>query len=766
MIFYPDKQRLHQSWKELRVFLRIERIKNFGVFNDFSGAGLEEFAPFNLIYGWNYSGKTTLSRMFRCFEKQELHPDYQEAKFSLVDSDNITHSQSFGVRCNVRVFNEDFRKEHLQWDDADGLNPILIVGAENIAARSELEAKEAELKNLEEERSVASQESKRLLDKINSAETDCAKQIANELPVGRFTKVNLRPIIDGWDGKIPVPLDEGEFKKESAKVTSERRDLVLNLEIRINSIDELWRRGLTLLDRDIYKSTVIERLTEDPDLGRWVEQGMSIHKGKSTCEFCEGELTPERIAKLNAHFSREFEELKEELSEVIDDVTKCKVVFDENYYSKVLFYADLQDEFSDAKKDICREVHCYNSLIEELLRALAAKRDNPFNFTISPMEYPNKELIVTANKKFQNVIDRNNERTNLFVIARNRAIETLKNHYAAQAMLKIDLPSLLHKKIERDNQEQAASQRLPSISQEISDLRAKLSNATKGADAINETLERFFGKADIQVIVTPDDRFLLKRGDAHARNLSEGERTAIAFCYFVTKLLENDNDLTNTIVYIDDPISSLDSNHLLHLVAFIKNTFYQFNATAPKHRCLAAQLFVSTHSHDFFHLMWDWMNSMNNGMYRSYLVERTDANGSISSQIIECPASITKYRSEYLFLFDQIASYVASPVNDQQIIFNLGNMTRRFVEGYAAFKFLEFTSIDRSIRDLINDPIDAERARKFMHFYSHTLSRGGGMRLPDMSEAQAVIRLILNAVREHDPIHYDALERARDAIAA
>lgn len=93
-----------------------------------------------------------------------------------------------------------------------------------------------------------------------------------------------------------------------------------------------------------------------------------------------------------------------------------------------------------------------------------------------------------------------------------------------------------------------------------------------------------------------------------------------------------------------------------------------------------------------------------------------------------------------------------------QIIFNIGNMALRFIEGYAAFKFMEYNNIDRSLHRLITDPLAAERARKLMHLYSHTLSRGGGLRLPDMGKANDVVSLILAAVRARDPIHYGSLE--------
>ncbi|MCW5199778.1 AAA family ATPase [Desulfobulbus sp. F1] len=52
----------------------IQKISSFGVFDNFQWSNeLPDFKQFNLIYGWNYSGKTTLSRAFRCFEQKKHH---------------------------------------------------------------------------------------------------------------------------------------------------------------------------------------------------------------------------------------------------------------------------------------------------------------------------------------------------------------------------------------------------------------------------------------------------------------------------------------------------------------------------------------------------------------------------------------------------------------------------------------------------------------------------------------------------------------------
>ncbi|AZO05013.1 MULTISPECIES: AAA family ATPase [unclassified Mesorhizobium] len=746
------------------MFRRISSIKDFGVFNNFAGGSLPEFAPFNLIYGWNYSGKTTLSRMFRCLEDGSLHPDYPNARFDVLSADGTQYDHAFATPCNVRVFNEDFRKAHLRWDDADGLNPILLLGAENIKRRDELTRKETWRAQLDDQRKAAAAEAKRLDERISKAETDCASQIVKELPVGRFNKTNLRPIISAWNGTLPRAQTPEKVQAARAKVSAEQKDGLPDLSITTPLIDQLWRDGSTLLREQIDSSATIAHLVDHPDIATWVEHGRQLHEGRSHCEFCEGELTAARKAALNAHFSDAFNDLKKRIATAIDGLAGQRMEFSGAAYPRSAFYVDLHDEHAQAGRELALARDSFNSGIQALVDALKRKQENPFDVVPAPEDDPQPDPLVAAERRFQALIEENNDRTRRFTSARNEAIAALKDHYAAEAMRQIDRFELEGRIAAQKTIETDSETAIVTLDAEIASIQAALSEATKGAEAINDTLRRFFGKADIRVKVTDSERFQLMRGAEPARNLSEGERTAISFCYFITKLLENGNDLSQTIVYIDDPISSLDAHHLLHVCAFIRTTFYRFNEGASRperHECLAKQLFISTHSHEFFSLMLDWMRKMNDQMYRTYLVERTDANGLVASRLVSCPDSIQKYRSEYVYIFHQIASYAENPQNDHQIIFNLGNLTRRFVEGYVAFKFMEHVNIDSSIDRLITDPVDAERARKFMHFHSHTLSRSAGMRLPDMSEALAIVTLILDAVRDHDPVHYRSLETTR-----
>ncbi len=60
------------------------------------------------------------------------------------------------------------------------------------------------------------------------------------------------------------------------------------------------------------------------------------------------------------------------------------------------------------------------------------------------------------------------------------------------------------------------------------------------------------------------------RDDQIAKNLSTGERNIISLIYFFAKLEETTFDINNSVIFIDDPVSSLDSNHMHRVYAFLR----------------------------------------------------------------------------------------------------------------------------------------------------------------------------------------------------
>lgn len=145
------------------MITKIKHIDNYGVFNDFDwdtsvrdkGNNVAEFKKINIIYGRNYSGKTTLSRIFRSFEKGEIHDKYPGATFAFEHSgqDSMCHLDVANCPYDIRVYNKDYIKEHLSFliDEITGeVKSFAILGEANVALRKEIAEKELKLGSEEE----------------------------------------------------------------------------------------------------------------------------------------------------------------------------------------------------------------------------------------------------------------------------------------------------------------------------------------------------------------------------------------------------------------------------------------------------------------------------------------------------------------------------------------------------------------------------------------------------------------------------------------
>jgi wobble nucleotide-excising tRNase len=246
------------------------------------------------------------------------------------------------------------------------------------------------------------------------------------------------------------------------------------------------------------------------------------------------------------------------------------------------------------------------------------------------------------------------------------------------------------------------------------------------------------------------------RGRRIARNLSEGEKTAIAFAFFLTKLLEDD-DFSDVIVYIDDPISSLDSNHIFQVYSILRAMFFEYvklpNAKGEwKTRC--KQLFVSTHNFEFFQLLNDIP-----GEKCFYLTKRVSPT---SATFVNLPLSMARYTSEYHYLFHLLYNYHHSPNKaDAEHLLALPNAARRFIElyTYAKLPLGRKVAVDERAERLWGEEASA-RILKVLHHFSHLQSIERLMANTDLvSDIDGAITALMEQLQT-DTAHYDALVEA------
>src|SRR5262249_47471686 len=137
------------------------------------------------------------------------------------------------------------------------------------------------------------------------------------------------------------------------------------------------------------------------------------------------------------------------------------------------------------------------------------------------------------------------------------------------------------------------------------------------------------------------------------------------------------NLLADTIVVIDDPISSLDATHLFNTYALIKIQLAS-----------CRQLFISTHSFEFYNFIREWASEDEGDIKRPqtswkkwgvFLIKRTDEGNAVLEQI---PKELLRFKSEYHYLFSMLYQFDKTGGDNFDSLLSLPNVVRRFMEAF------------------------------------------------------------------------------------
>jgi wobble nucleotide-excising tRNase len=257
-----------------------------------------------------------------------------------------------------------------------------------------------------------------------------------------------------------------------------------------------------------------------------------------------------------------------------------------------------------------------------------------------------------------------------------------------------------------------------------------------------------------------EERFkLVRRDGSTAKHLSEGEKTAIAFSFFLTKLQEI-KEFDKAIVFIDDPISSLDSNHIFQVNSIIKEVFFEQNAGTNEWKAKCKQVFLSTHNFEFFGLLRD-IGPTKSTKVRNYLVRRVSPT---TSTFMNMPDSMAKFSSEYNFLFSVLDEFQKAPdKTDFKVLMHVPNAVRRFVELYTYSKYPDGTkgSVDTRA-DRLFGAEKSKRILKVLHYFSHGNNIERIATNTDlMCDIEGAVGDLVEILEANDPLHLEALRAAQ-----
>ena len=777
---------------------KIKSIHNYAVFDDFDwdsnirdkGNNVVEFKKINILYGHNYSGKTTLSRIFRTFEKGCMHEKYLTAQFELEHSGatNLSHETLGACPYVIRVYNKDFVGENLRYltDEEGSIKPFAILGEENVEIKKQIEEKEKTLGN-EEEKTGLRYELKIKGDKHRAKQVertskqnildDKLRQKAND-DIKRnslYNEVtyNITKIND--DIKIlksePRPLLEHKEIDEKKRLLKEQvKNNIQTLSVIIPSFPAIHDEAENLVSKEIKPTESIQDLINNALLQEWVRTGIEHHKGKrSNCAFCGGRLPVNLWEKLDAHFSKESEELRYSIRDHIalidQEKEKIKGILK---LEKTQFYSVIQGRFDEKKKEWDGEIKLYCSNMDVMSAELRKREKDIFKTRKISKLVDNAIKIQELQNSFNDLITENNNKSNTLPNDQTLAKLQLRLDEVAKFIRDIGyddeqkrIKELTDEENELNKTTMELLEKIKTIEAETDGLKIRLTDERKGADKVNEYLNHYFGHKSLKLVAIEKEEnsgfhFQIMRGGEVAHNLSEGECSLVAFCYFMAKLEDIDTKNKELILWIDDPVSSLDSNHIFFVFGLVENAIAKpVKQTDGTNIYKYKQMFISTHNLDFLKYLKRLSHPKNNIEY--FLIE----SGEKESRLRLMPDYLRNYVTEFNYLFHEI--YKCTDKNNAHVehtcFYNFGNNLRKFLEAYLFYKYPVNMPIEGKLKLFFEDDETAVAltnriANELSHLYE-IFDRG--MRPLEIPEISKVANYVLDRMKEKDGEQLKAL---------
>jgi wobble nucleotide-excising tRNase len=792
-------------------------IANFGSFQGLewkktvrdSGKNVKQFQRLNILYGRNYSGKTTLSRVFRALETQRLPLNYVGSSFTVYgDKGNVDHTGLVGHNYDVRVYNRDFVTDNLSFLVNQEIGRVIktfaIVGEQNKEIDDAIAAIEAKLGSVEGKAGLRFElEAKRKeRDRTKSAHSTASNGLDDKLRSHAAEKIKKNP-------HFRSPIYNIEHIRRDIATTCKPGFVALTTEEQAGRIKLLQQEALPditdtlvvalklgsltataepLLSKAITPTKAIEELLKDSALQLWVKQGMGHHREKrSTCAFCRQDLPHDIWQVLDEHFSKESGDLETSLDVAITSVTnEISSIAGLNTFAGTQFYANERTAFEVCSKALSQALAVYKKDSEALKKSLETRKNNLFQpAALKPPTHDAQEIA-------KHVAD-----INALIATSNGKTATLeKDKAAAREALRLADVFAFANAIAYDKElgwiaalkttSDAAGTAFTDAEKEIRDaeaevqaLRAKQKDERMGAEWVNSLLNNFFGHDGIKLEARDGGdkatvKFEITRNGKSAYNLSEGECSLIAFCYFIAKLDAPESKGKDLIIYIDDPISSLDGNHIFFMFSLIESLITKpVKKPDGSNSYRYKQLFISTHNLDFLKYLKrlsipmkklpavEGIKARNVSDHEQFMIERNGA----SSNIVLMPSYLKDYITEFHYLFHQIYKCrdQAAAAENHEPFFGFGNNLRKFLEAFLFFKFPYHDDKNDSferIKKFFGEEEDTAIAlvNRLNNEFSHLEAvPDRGFKPVEIPEIARVANYVLDKIYASDKVQYNSL---------
>ena len=716
---------------------------------DGRAGGAPDFARYNLLYGWNASGKTTLSRVFALFTPSGSPRLPLGARARIRVGEDVLDSQKDQDRTRfpVCIFNRDFIDTNLQREDYTRAPALFIVGADNIRLSNRI----AMLTKRRERVATMYRAAKKAQDEATTARekaaTDLARECGNVLGIRNFRAPDLRALAQKTGSPAAHVLDEAAL---DAAITQARDQSVLKpiLSTLLALPSRLpMPQDIEGLLAKTPQQTAIKRLTDHPALSNWIRAGLGFHEHTTHCAFCGGDAK-QALEAYARHFSDEYRQQDAAISAAITQLQQPRpapVIPHEREWSPQV-WPKVTAALTNYQSWEQRENQIHAAWLD-LLRQKIENMESSIAVDAVEDRLPGLTAIVA---QLNQAKEEHNLACNEMATRRQASSDAVKAHFAARFIHDPGAAELVEK-LDRAGDKLG---RVTGVGQRVAlgleAANTELQRSSVAASEINGHLRRLLGTR-LSVEQAQDGRLQFMREGTPATNMSDGERTAISLSYFLVSLRQRGQLLSDTIVFVDDPICSLDANHIYDVSSLLTTLLIE-----------CKQAFVSTHNSEFFNAIkqtWTDRTKFKKD-HAGFLIHRP-ATG--HSQLSALPSHLVRFRSDYHHVFYCLRQILANESQDVDDYIHCPNLVRRFLEMYLGFRKPAASGYQAKLDALFDDAALSAAVARYADEGSHSVST---LRLLEFSDfpamSRGMVERVFSALEAKDPMHHAALMEATE----
>jgi len=560
------------------------------------------------VFARNGTGKSFLSRAFRYLDWQGQGKDVSEAAFNLVSDESPDAKGSFSfsrgtntlgtlqlekpgdkVTANVagtifHVFSEDFVHDELrdrQYEIDGEIENQIAVDSANIELKDAQEA----LQKAHEAAQVAGAALRTKLD--TSKVGNLVDKAGINKNLSEYKHLSLERLLERFPDKPDAP--EQSFPGILSDLDSLKA--IPAEPLYPATVDVVGSDGIDLhaLEGSLQKvtspSSVSEEIKKKIDAHHsFYETGTLIvqEAHRTTCPFCEQEITTtDPKAIIDAYVSyfadeeekhkrelrdyfRKLNQIEASLKEIETQLSRQKSRFD-NLKHHVPSKKDAEVANGETTlKDAHTAIYAIKASLEQKAQALGSVHSLPAENLAVHIAALNG-IMEDNNTKVAELIKAVEKADDERKALQRKACAAFEQEFALNSWSEIEALKNLDKATQTKQKE-------------LSELE-KTAPSMNARERVAETFALLLKEFFADKYIFDSESFVLKRGDKEMergphRTLSDGEKTAIAFCYFVAcihRKVASNGDYRRLFLVFDDPVTSMSYDFVFSIAQTLKN---------------------------------------------------------------------------------------------------------------------------------------------------------------------------------------------------